>query len=716
MTRRQDNLLLNGLAGWRAAKLDGTLQFNDGGSLRLRVQPASLRPLSDASGSFGGLTLPTGLAVDADDQIYIMDNAASVIKRFDPCKTSFEVLPCIGGAGGNVRQFKNAHGIAISCRGDLFVADTDNSRVQIFSLKGLALRRVLGPKFKVKDQELTWLPYDVAVSSDNHAFVTDYGNGLVHVFDHTGRWLAAYDGSGADEPPLERPTAIAIDRNNRLYVVAENKNYVSVLDRDGKFLERLSFANQVTDRFCPVAVAVDASGNICISETTTRRIFFFCQTPDGSYQTAGACPAFEGLGLALAFDSAGNPLLSDAERQRVCRMDRDAAFELEGRFYSEPLDSRLYRCQWHRVLMRALIESGTEVRVDTFTAESPKTDAEIESLPESRWSTGQLNTQVGEGDWDCLIQSPPGRYLWLRLTLTGDGTSTPAIEQARIYYPRASSLQYLPAVYSEDAVSRDFLDRFLSIFDTLWGGISDKLCDIASYFDPAASPADAAAGTDFLSWLASWLGLTLDRHWPVEKRRRLLENAHRLFELRGTPEGLRLHIELYTGREPRILEHFKLRRWLFLNQARLGDQSAVWGAAIINRLQLNEHDRIGEFQLVDSGDPLRDPFHYHAHQFTVFVPLGALSDTQRQTLQRIVEMAKPAHTLGAVQTIEPRLRVGLQAFVGVDTVIGRYPDKVVEGETRLGCDAVLGQSADEAKAPTMRVGIRTRIGSSTLID
>ncbi|MEA2574703.1 MAG: hypothetical protein QOH93_2001, partial [Chloroflexia bacterium] len=165
-----------------------------------------------------------------------------------------------------------------------------------------------------------------------------------------------------------------------------------------------------------------------------------------------------------------------------------------------------------------------------------------------------------------------------------------------------------------------------------------------------------------------------------------------------------------------ILEHFKLRRWLFLDSARLGDQSALWGKEIVDRLQLGENSQIGSFQLVDSGDPLHDPFYYYAHQFTVFVPLpSGGTDTQKHTLRRIVEMAKPAHALGNLQLYEPRFRVG-HAFVGVDTIVSQYPEGVVESEGKLGFDTVLGPSTDEGAPPTMRVGVRARIGSSTLID
>ncbi|MFQ5812412.1 MAG: phage tail protein [Anaerolineae bacterium] len=745
--RGKDHLLLNARAGWRAAILDRTVLADEEAHLRLRPLPGAARPLVDAKGSFGGLALPTGLAVDAEERVYILDSQAHVIKRFDPCTETFEVLPCIGGPGSEPRQLRDPRGLATSCRGDLYVADTGNRRVQVFALKGLPLRGIWGPLKVIREgskvrveptacwepapgsrlerqpesdlSDRIWQPWDVALSRDNWAYVSDYANGLIHIFDPWGCWRSSYTGKAPDVPPLERPTHIALDKAGRLYVVQDGKDYVTVLDADGNFLQRVERPEQIKGRFCPIAVAVDEEGNLYISERLTRRVYLYCPATDGCYTYAGACRSFNGLGAALAFDRAGNPLLSDAEQRRVFRLETQATFETEGRYYSEPLDSHIYRCQWHRILMRAAIQPGTQIRIDTLTSESPKTAAEIQSLPEARWATGQINPLVGDGDWDCLIQGPPGRYLWLRLTLVGDGTATPAVQRIKVYYPRVSSLQYLPAVYSEDAVSRDFMGRFLSIFDTIWSGIADQITDIARYFDPAATPANGAGpgDVDFLSWLASWLSLTLDRHWPEEKRRHLLQRAHRLYTLRGTPEGLRLHIQLYTDVEPRILEHFKLRRWLFLDHAQVGDQSALWGTGIVGRLQLDEQVQINSFQLIDSGDPLRDPFHHHAHQFTVFVPLrGRGSDVQKQTLERIVEMAKPAHTQGYVQLVEPRFRVGVQAFIGLDTVIGQYPDQVIAGEGQLGYDTVLGPALDESGPSTMRVGVRARIGSSRLMD
>jgi phage tail-like protein len=726
---QKDHFLLNRLAGWRKGSLCKTELPDGGACLRLQCLPGLAHPLTD--GSFGGLVNPSSLAVDAEGDLYVLDREKREIKRFDVCTKQFRTLPCIGGTGSNPREFNDPRGIAVSCRGDLFVADSGNRRIQVFSLKGLALRDILGPYRVIRSGASigivparnggpdVWEPRGLALPERGWLYVTDYANGLVHIFDSAFRWQSAFAGDIPGDGPLVKPTAIALDRKGRIYVVQEGRDYVAVFDATGSFAGKVTAPGDIAGDFCPMAVGVDNDGNIHISDAGTCGILLYDADECGCYRHIGRCGEFTGLATDLVFDRDGNAVLADAKSNMVVQIVAKAIFESSGDFFSNALDSQIYRCQWDRVVLHGNIAMGTLVRVAATTSETQKTQQEILDLPENRWFTGRTCAKPGYGEWDCLLQCPPGRYLWLRLTLQGDGLTTPELDAVRVYAPRNSTAQYLPAVYREDPLSGAFVERFLSIFERTWEGIGDRITTIAALFNPASSPANSTPSyaPDFLSWLAGWVGLALDRHWPVAKRRLLLESAYKLYRLRGTPQGLQLHLKLYTGAEPLVLEHFKLRRWLFLGSGRLGDLSALWGADIIKRLELDVHSRIGTFVLTDAGDPLRDPFYQSAHQFTVYIPMRRPPDeTQAQTIQRIVEMSKPAHTLGKVEIALPRMRVGLQSFVGVNTVIGEYPSEPYVGEGVLGRDTLLEPSPGDAGRPTMRVGRNSRIGMGTLVD
>jgi phage tail-like protein len=750
MSNSAQHYLLNGLAGWRAASLSSAVlagaENKYGAVLTLQPLPGSERPLVDAAGSLGGLEAAIGVAIDSEDRVYILDGKTCKVKRFDRCLEQFVTLACVGGIGVEPRHFSSPHGIAISSRDDLYIADTGNHRVQVFSVKGLALRAIWGPlvvhqtadhisveeavptiKWHTGGSDCrsetvypakTWRPWDIAIANTNWSYVTDHANGLIHVFDAGGCWRKAFTGVGPSQPQLVKPTRLVIDREGRIYVLQEGKSYVVVLDAHGKYLGQVTQPDTIQGRFSPVAVAVDINGNLCLSDCMTRQVYFYQSNGDGGWCGFKCCGCIGSYAASLIFDRSGKPLVAGGA-QSVCQLEPQASYPIEGEYYSQALDSKTYQCTWHRVVLRAQVPAGCTVRVDTFTAESCKSIEEVLTLPESRWATGQIDVNPDSCDWDCLIQSPPGRYLWLRITLSGEGSATPCVEKVKVYFPRASSLQYIPAVYREDPVSADFLGRFLSIFDTMRDQTSLLITFMARYFDPMATPANRRnqSGTDFLSWLASWLGLSLDSNWPVEKRRKLVQQANRLFALRGTVEGLKMQIELYAGARPQILEMFRLRRWLLVNSATLGNCSTIFGPEVMQRLEVGVNSCIGDFQLIDYGDPSLDLFNAYAYKFLVVVPRwpGATASDE-QALQQIIQLAQPAFTVGQLQWAEPRMRVGLQAFIGVDTVIGKYPLGVIEGEGQLGYNTVLGNPSEEKIKPPLRLGRTSRIGCGTRMN
>jgi phage tail-like protein len=751
------------------------LSGGDPAELRLRSLPGTGRPLAGPEGDFGGLALPTGLAVDGEGRVYILDAGAPQLKRFDPRTQAFTRLPCIAGAGSRPRQVDSPHGLAISPRGDLLIADTGNRRVQVFSLKGLHLRSIWGPlRAIVQGKSVcvepvaarqsiprgryqhsrpeepepgcgpcrsfpagTWEPWDIVVDRCGWAYVSDPPNGLIHCFDPRGRWQHAFceEESGR---PLQHPEALALGRvgeEELLYVVQAGRPYIAVLDLKGRLRGQVTAPDELEGRFEPLALAIDAHGNLCLSERFTRSISLYCEAEGPAAQRgcpayAGAIPGVEGPAAALVFDRAGDMLAADAQGRRVVCLPLQARRAQEGSFTTQALDSGLYRCRWHRIVLDVAIPQHALVLVHTFTAEVEMSKAEILQLGEGRWAAGPACDRPLQGEWDCLVQSPPGRYLWLRLTLLGNGSQTPIVRKVKVHFPRITSLEYLPAVFQENADGGQFLEQFLAIFDTLRDAIGSRIGELAGVFDP--DTAQSEPGCDFLAWLASWLGLTLERNWPPAAQRRLLALAHRLFALRGTAAGLRLHLSIYTGLPIcaiQVLEHYRLRNWLFLGDSRLGDGPAVWGKAMISRLQIGENSQVGDFQLIDAQDPARDPLHFFAFGFTVYLPGEALADPlSRRGVERIVEMSKPAYTQGTLQAVELRFQIGGDTFVGVNTVVGGplapmppLPAPPAEGESqpetgRLGQDTVIGPAPGADRPPSLRIGAGARLGLATCLD
>ncbi|TGD76174.1 hypothetical protein E4634_01095 [Mangrovimicrobium sediminis] len=703
-------LPLNGLAGWHLAQRDG-IDISPCGDLRLARQPGVQRELGEASGAFGGLQLPRHLAYTSDCGILLLDSANARLKKFDPCACRFDNVPCTGGVGAGPRQFDAPSAIAV-CGDNLLVADTGNHRLVVYSLLGFLVRGFWAPPPDELAQP--WSPVDVCVSSDRRVLVADPANGCVHQFNFAGRWLGAIAGVGAVQ-------ALAIDVDNRLYLLIDPLLPVQVLQLPGgEALGEVHSVDSVCARFAAPYFAVDAAGNV-----------------DLGWLCARYNPLGEAAGQSRWFDAAGRPVPA-AEPQT-------SRFLASGTAFSEALDSRLYRCQWDRIALRLVVPEGTRVRVSSYSAETELTTAQLVALDDAQWATRQWvfppEGQDGAAlDWDCLLRSLPGRFLWLRIEMHSDTTTTPVVCSAALDFPRISLARYLPAVFAEEPLSADFTDRFLGIFDRGFRQLEAHIDGMGALLDPLSAPAEAGR-SDFLSWLASWVGVTLDRQLPLATRRRLVKQAGHLYQCRGTLAGLRHMLDLYLGFSSRqcvqaptcrpcpdqhnvtweppglLLEHFVLRRWLFVGCGRLGEQARLWGQKIVNRSQLRGDSGDGNAQLEVTQlnaiqDPLRDPFHVYAHRFSVFLPawVGRLQGFRR-SIARLVEAEKPAHTAADIIYVEPRFRIGIQSMIGYDSVIGCYPRGVTLGTAELGKASVLGEQ-DDADS-TLRVGEKARIGTTT---
>jgi len=721
-------------AGWRAALMTHVSAAS--GRLALAKLPAGLVPLGSPTGSFGGLSMPVTVAVARTGEIYLLDRRTGLILLYDACSESFVPLACLPGTGGSPVPGRDPSGLLVDCRGDLLLLDAGNRRIEIWSSADWRSRGVIGP-FAWREERLArinpkpeldaltgvptsrsifpadaWMPAGMALLSDGRIAVSDRQNNLIHLFGARFRYLASFDGATDDQPALAAPTVMIADRQGLLYVVEDGKAAVAVIDKDGHIAERISAADAIASRFDSPALAVDENGTIWISDRVSGEVCRVrrscagqCLPPEQVRLVPAECPL-------LAFDASGNAIFGDTRSPCLMRAD-GTRYEMSGVYTGLTFDSGLSGCVWDTVEIDASTPFGSRLSIATATSHFDLTTAEVDALSDDQWTWTPVSNHI-EGRFECSVRSRPGRFLWLRLVFEGDGAATPIVNTATLRWPRRTSAQYLPAVFLQEAESADFFARFIEIFDRAHADALDPLERLPAYFDPLATPAAdrGASGGDFLDWLGGWIGLALDRNWTIERRRRLVAEAPALFRMRGTVKGLKRHVALYTGTEPQVVEHFRLRRWLSLDEGRLGEAAALWGPEIVRRLQLDAYSEIGSFQLIDGGDPLTDPFDAFAHRATLYVPAGdGFDDADLAALEAIIELAKPAHVEIDVKMMRPRFVIGCDLVLGVNTVLGRDTRPARMDEAILGEEILL-----ERPPRPFALNAGLRIGRDTILE
>ncbi|MGK7865367.1 phage tail protein [Falsiroseomonas sp. E2-1-a4] len=665
---------LDGGLGWRLMSGGGLVEHPGSGALEMAALPGMARSMGEPNGSLGGLLLPGSMTLDEAGNLWLLDRARRVLRWFDRCECRFVDAACQGVALVDPRAICADHGL-------LYIADAGPpGRLLVLDARAMTLRASWAPPRAVP----AWQPTAVAVRR-GEVLVADAARGVLHRFTSWGGHAGGWAGFGA----ISR---IAVDCAGALHLVRPGLDSVDIRDGAGRL--------RGTERD-PTAIAA----NFPDPPLPVSR--------DGAVDLGGWC---EGAGW---FDLAGTPIPPPPTAEGLYPA---VAAALLG-----PLDSSIARCQWHRIIRDAALPSHGAIRVETAVAETVLPDSVLAALPDSAWAEVPLGAPAQS---EALILSPPGRYLWLRLTLTSDGAATPALRRLDIEYPRIPLRRHLPAAFGADPGAAAFADRFLGLFDRGFRDIERRLDDQAALFDARSTP------SAMLPWLASWVGITLDRRWPEARRRDYLRQAGKLFACRGTWPGLRGALLLWLGwsrldgllQPPAscarpcpaplpcpplpllVLEHWKLRRWLFLGAGRIGDAAELWGAALMGRSQLDRTAQTGVTRLDTTRDPLRDPFHRSAHQVTVFVPAHAVRDRpSRGALDRLLRDNLPAQVQARVEPVHPRMRIGVQASIGFDSVVGCWPSGIALGQAVLGRATVLPAAVPPPSLPP-RIGRDARLG------
>ena len=208
---------------------------------------------------------PIGIAIDSENNIYVVDSGNAQVKKFD---STGKFLLLWGSVGTGYGQFKNPTGI-FADQNYIYVADTGNARIQKFDKSG---NFVYSWGTFGDEPGMFRTPVALAASKLGDLFVSDSGQNKILVFDSNGQYKDEIRSLLTAAAKFSSTNYITFDSKNSFYVVSDD-NRVLQFSEIGTFIRSFGTTGEKDGQFNkPSAIATDSRGNLYVTDTDNHRV------------------------------------------------------------------------------------------------------------------------------------------------------------------------------------------------------------------------------------------------------------------------------------------------------------------------------------------------------------------------------------------------------------------------------------------------------------
>lgn len=234
-----------------------------------------------------------------------------------------QALRSIGGTGTAPGMFQTPRGVEVAPDGSIYVADTNNHRIQHFSSTGELLNSwgAFGASETGEASPGNFNePWAVAVAPDGSVYVADTWNHRIQMFTASGDYVTGWGYFGTAEAPdaFWGPRDVLVDSLGRVFVTDTGNKRVVIFDRSGSYL------GQIYSQFNePVGLAMAPDGTLFVADTWNQRITVFQEIQPGDFQLTSEWDVDAWFGESLdnkpylAVTSSGTLVVSEPEGFRV---------------------------------------------------------------------------------------------------------------------------------------------------------------------------------------------------------------------------------------------------------------------------------------------------------------------------------------------------------------------------------------------------------------
>ena len=202
-----------------------------------------------------------GIRVDRQGRVWTTDNGNHVLRSFSPDGKLLKTFGQVDVAGKGKDGFRSPDDLVFSSKGEIFVADSGNSRIVHLAADGSYLSE-WGSKGTEPGQFGT--PHGLAIDANDRIYVADRGNKRVQVFSPAGKLIGVWSGFG-------NPFGLLLV-GKQLYVSAGESHEVYQVGMDGRIEQKWGDPAMLK---LPHFMTMSRKGDLLIAEIEGKRVQVF---------------------------------------------------------------------------------------------------------------------------------------------------------------------------------------------------------------------------------------------------------------------------------------------------------------------------------------------------------------------------------------------------------------------------------------------------------
>jgi len=223
-----------------------------------------------------------------------------------------------GSLGSSPGQFNEPYGVAYDPVGLIYVADTNNHRIQKFSDAGDYVTSY-GSEGTGLTQLIT--PHHLVVNSTGYLFISDLGNNRIVIYDSSGNYVHSWSSLGDGKGQFDRPYGIAIDNSDNIYVSDYGNHRVIKFSLTNNYQTAWIYPNDGSNPLLyPGGLIVNQDGKVFVCDIHHSRIVIL--SSDGSYYSSWENKGFN-WPCNIAVTSYGNFIVTDTYNHRLVILSPD---------------------------------------------------------------------------------------------------------------------------------------------------------------------------------------------------------------------------------------------------------------------------------------------------------------------------------------------------------------------------------------------------------